>query len=50
MCYYYLHLLFLEFVRRPNIMKLNVENFKAPLDYSMGPYTNLKLNSDMKVR
>ena len=39
----------LEFVRRPNIMKLNVENFKAPLDYSMGPYTNLKLNSDMKV-
>lgn len=37
----------IEFVRKPNLMNINIEEFKSPLDKNkMGPYNNLKLNVD----
>ena len=40
----------IEFVRRPNIMNINTqENFHAPIDYTMGPYSNINVDNDMNI-
>lgn len=44
----------LEFVRKPNLMKINLEkekimqkeNFMADVNYRMGPYSNIKIETD----
>lgn len=45
----------LEFVRKPNIMNIKLNNnkkehFNASIDYKMGPYSNLELNEKNNLK